>query len=108
MLKSWFELTMLSLESQSVIGLRLVKLASGGQQAQVEVERMLSEKIGAAIAATNALATGGSASAVIEIYRKAVRKNEHRLAPRRRRTRCCWHCPSANRTGHSGCHSPDS
>jgi|HubBroStandDraft_6_1064221.scaffolds.fasta_scaffold216788_1 hypothetical protein len=85
MLKSWFELTMLSLESQSVIGLRLMKLAGGGPQAQVEVERMLSEKIGAAIAATHTLATGGSASAVIEIYRKAVKKNKRRLASPRRR-----------------------
>jgi len=33
---------------------------------------MISEKIGAAIAATHTLATGGSASAVIEIYRKAA------------------------------------
>jgi hypothetical protein len=85
MWKSWFELTMLSLEAQSVIGLRLMRLAGGGPLAQVEIEWMISEKIGAAIAATNALATGGSASAVIEIYRKAVRKNEHRLASRRRR-----------------------
>jgi hypothetical protein len=85
MLKSWFELTMLSFEAQSVIGLRLMRLAGGGPLAQVEIEWMISEKIGAAIAATNALATGGSASAVIEIYRKAVRKNEHRLASRRRR-----------------------
>jgi hypothetical protein len=85
MLKSWFELTMLSLESQSVIGLRLMKLAGGGPQAQVEVERMLSEKIGAAIAATHTLATGGSASAVIEIYRKAVKKNKRRLGSPRRR-----------------------
>jgi hypothetical protein len=82
MWKSWFELTMLSLEAQSVIGLRLMRLAGGGPLAQVEIEWMISEKIGAAVAATNAVATGGSASAVIEIYRKAVRKNEHRLASR--------------------------
>jgi hypothetical protein len=82
MWKSWFELTMLSLEAQSVIGLRLMRLAGGGPLAQVEIERMISEKMGAAIAATNALATGGSASAVIEIYRKAVSKNENRLASR--------------------------
>ena len=80
-----FELTMLSFEAQSVIGLRLMRLAGGGPLAQDEIEWMISEKIGAAIAATTALATGGSASAVIEIYRKAVRKNEHRLGSRRRR-----------------------
>jgi hypothetical protein len=85
MWKSWFELTMLSFEAQSVIGLRLMRLAGGGPLAQDEIEWMISEKIGAAIAATTALATGGSASAVIEIYRKAVRKNEHRLGSRRRR-----------------------
>jgi hypothetical protein len=85
MLESWFELTMLSFEAQSVIGLRLARLAGGGLLAQDEIEWMISEKIGAAIAATTALATGGSASAVIEIYRKAVRKNEHRLGSRRRR-----------------------
>jgi hypothetical protein len=44
---------------------------------------MISEKISAAIAATHTLAIGGSASAVIEIYRKAAKKNKRRLAPRR-------------------------
>ena len=86
MLKFWFNLTMLSLEVQSVIGLRLMKLAGGGPAAPVEAQRMVKEKISAAIAATHALSTGGSVSTVITIYRRAVKDNARRLASRRRRT----------------------
>ena len=79
MLKFLHSLTMLSFESQSVIGLRLTTLARGGMAAQVEAQRMIAEKISAAIAATHALSTGESATKVVGIYRKAVKANARRL-----------------------------
>jgi hypothetical protein len=79
MLKVLHNLTMLSFEAQTVIGLRLLKFAGGGPAADAEALRMVTEKISAAIAATHALSTGRSASSVIEIYRKTVKDNTRRL-----------------------------
>jgi hypothetical protein len=76
--------TMLAVEAQSVIGLRLMKLGSGGTAAQAEVQRMLTEKASALIEATTTVASGGCAHKVIAGYRKHVRANSRRL---RRRSR---------------------
>ncbi|MDR7040199.1 MULTISPECIES: hypothetical protein [Methylobacterium] len=80
----WWKLgidaTMLALESQQVIGLRLVKLSAGGAAAQVEAQRMVSEKIMAAGEAAILVATGGSAAGVVAGYRRKVRANARRLA----------------------------
>ena len=78
--------TMLAVEAQTVIGLRLVMLGAGGTAAQTEVHRMVTEKASALIEATAALASGGSAHKVIAGYRKRVRANSRRL--RRRSQRC--------------------
>jgi|HubBroStandDraft_6_1064221.scaffolds.fasta_scaffold352730_2 hypothetical protein len=85
MLKFMHDLTMLSFEAQTVIGLRVLKFADGGPAAHAEARRMVTEKIGAAWTATQAISSGGSASAVFEIYRKAVKNNARRLASRRPR-----------------------
>ena len=74
--------TMLAVEAQTVIGLRLVMLGAGGTAAQTEVHRMVTEKASALIEATAALASGGSVHKVIAGYRKRVRANSRRLRRR--------------------------
>ena len=68
---------MLALESNRVIGLRLAKLMRGGKGAQLEAERMVSEKIRAA-AKAGALA-GASRDEIVRQYRKRVKVNAKRL-----------------------------
>ncbi len=45
MLDYWFALTMLAIESNEVVGLRLAKLITGGDAAWYEADLMVSEKI---------------------------------------------------------------
>jgi hypothetical protein len=78
--------TMLAVEAQTVIGLRLMKLGSGGTAALPEVHRMVAEKASAIVEATATLARGGSAHKVVAGYRKRVRANSRRL---RRRSQSC-------------------
>jgi hypothetical protein len=51
MLKSWMKLSsdaaLLGFEAQQVIGLRLLRIAAGGEGASFETERMVTEKIAA-------------------------------------------------------------
>ncbi|MCE4222498.1 hypothetical protein HCU64_01925 [Methylobacterium sp. C25] len=82
----WWKLgmdtAMLALESQAVIGLRLAKLAAGGTGAQIEAQRMISEKMFAAGEAAMTMATGGSTQSVVSGYRRKVRANQRRLSRR--------------------------
>ncbi|AWN43703.1 hypothetical protein U8607_11560 [Methylobacterium durans] len=84
MFGTWWKLgidaTMLALESQQVIGMRLVKLSAGGTAAQVEAQRMVSEKIMAAGEAALLVASGGSTARVVAGYRRKVRANARRLS----------------------------
>jgi hypothetical protein len=61
-LGEWFGLSMdmwmLGLESSSVIALRTMKLAAGGAAAQLEAERMVSEKVSAGMALAQDVAFG--------------------------------------------------
>jgi hypothetical protein len=45
----WFPAAMLALESNRVVALRLMKLATGGRRARAEASRMVGEKVGEAI-----------------------------------------------------------
>lgn len=82
------DMTRLSVEASFVIGLRMMKLAGGGQAATAEAQRMVLEKITTAnvLAVENAiaLATGESLHSVgersVAKYRKAVRANHKRLS----------------------------
>ena len=74
-----FAVAMLDLEAQTVIGLRLMKLACGGLAAQIEAQQMVSEKISASIEAAGNLMMGGSPDAVIARYREHVADNTKRL-----------------------------
>jgi hypothetical protein len=87
---SWMTLAsdawMLTFEASTVIGLRTLKLAAGGTDAQAEASRMVAEKIDTAMALQAEALTGGlgftpmaSAGIVIKRYRRKVRANRKRL-----------------------------
>ncbi|MDE2362104.1 MAG: hypothetical protein KGM42_05450 [Hyphomicrobiales bacterium] len=74
-----FDMTMLAIESQQVIALRLAQLAMGGPAASREARRMVSEKAAAAVETGIHLAAGGGPHKVVGNYRKKVRANRDRL-----------------------------
>ncbi len=82
-----FQSTMLAIESQQVIAMRLAKFAMGGPDVQREAELMVSEKL-ASMAETSQMmmmaALGGKhdldAHKVVHHYRKKVSANVKRLS----------------------------
>jgi len=83
MFGTWMKLalntSMLALEAQQVIGLRLLKLTLGGPAASREANRMVAEKMTAFGEASAGVATGGTPASVVKGYRKRVRANRRRL-----------------------------
>lgn len=79
----WYAMMMLAIESNSVIGLRLVKLAGGGTDAHHEAHLMVGEKVGAAFEAGAMLMAGGTVALVVDRYREHVAANSTRLLPTR-------------------------
>jgi hypothetical protein len=85
----------LGMEMQSVIALRLMRLAAGGASGRSEASRMIAEKIAAAgeaqMAGASAVMTGRPGNAVagkvLRVLRKRVRANKRRLSPKGRRRR---------------------
>lgn len=81
-----FESTMLAIESQQVIAMRLTKFAFGGPDVQREAELMVSEKLDSMAEASRMLmmsALGGKsdgATKVVKHYRKKVSANVKRLS----------------------------
>jgi len=69
-----------NLQAQRVIGLRLLKLAKGGPDAQKEVHQMVSEKLAASAEAATSLASGNSVESVVRRYRAIMGANEKRLS----------------------------
>jgi hypothetical protein len=94
MFNPWFALTFktmqLGLEAQSVIALRMMRLASGGASAKAEMSRMMIEKgsafAEAQVAATAAVMAGRKdhvvASKALKVVRKRVKANKRRLSRR--------------------------
>jgi hypothetical protein len=80
MFKFWYDATMLAFESQRVIALRMLTLASGGARARTEASRMTTEKVAASVAAAATMMTGGSPGAVMSQVRRKVRANSRRLS----------------------------
>jgi hypothetical protein len=84
MFKNWMRLTfdtaMLAVETQRVIGLRLMNLSGGGSAARAEALRMISEKPTAVAEAALTLARGGSPETVIRRYRSKVQSYKRRLS----------------------------
>ena len=77
----------LGLEASAVMGLRALKIAQGGPGSQAEAERMVAEKVEAAMALQVRALTGGlggtpaSVSArTLAHYRRKVRANRRRLS----------------------------
>jgi hypothetical protein len=83
-LKAW----QVGLEAQSVIALRMLRLAAGGARAEAEASRMVTEKILAAGEAQMSAATAAMrgrkkhivAGKALNAYRKRVRANRRRLS----------------------------
>ncbi|MDE2579345.1 MAG: hypothetical protein KGL46_11105 [Hyphomicrobiales bacterium] len=74
------ESTMLAIEAQQVIALRLVYLSLGGPSAVRESQRMAVEKAVAALEHGVRVANGASTGDMVQIYRHKVRANRSRLA----------------------------
>jgi len=78
---------MLPLQTQSVIALRLMRVAAGGASARSEMQRMVTEKVQALGEAQTAAAIGAVsgrsgrqiAKKVAGVYKKRVRRNRRRL-----------------------------
>jgi hypothetical protein len=85
MLSSWLRLTtattMLAVEAQGVIGLRLAEIAAGRGSVE-ETQRMVAEKVLALSQAAAIVGGGGSGHRVVAAYRRAVRANARRLRRR--------------------------
>jgi hypothetical protein len=94
MLNPWISLGMqawqVGLEAQSVIALRMLRLAAGGARAETEAARMVTEKVLAAGEAQMAAATAAMlghkdhvvAGKALAAYSKRVRANKRRLSRR--------------------------
>jgi hypothetical protein len=86
-MNAWIEAAHFGADSQRVIALRMMRLASGGPQAATEAQQMVSEKIAAFGEAQGlmltALMTGSSletaAAKAYVPYRRCVRANSRRL-----------------------------
>jgi hypothetical protein len=77
----------LGAEAASVIGLRTIKIATGGPAATAEAELMVKEKIAAALALQGLAMSGalgfsapGIAAKTLAHYRRRVRANRRRLS----------------------------
>ena len=85
-----FKAIELVIEAQSVIALRMMRLAAGGARGRAEASRMVAEKVGALAeaqtAAAAAILTGRRqkvvAGKVLNTYKKRVRANRRRLTRR--------------------------
>ena len=92
MFNPWLSLSLkafqLGIEAQSVIALRMLSFAAGGANAQAEANRMVTEKILAAVEAQTAAAVAamrGSkthvvAGKAVNAYGKRIRANRRRLS----------------------------
>ena len=82
MLGPWIQLTidttLLGLEAQNVMSLRLAQIATG-QGTPAETQLMISEKMLAFMDAAMTVAAGGSAHKVVNSYRQRVQANAERL-----------------------------
>jgi hypothetical protein len=76
-----YETTMLAIEANSVIGLRLLKIGQGGVDAVQEAHLMVQEKVDAGAEAMATLVGGGSIETVLAGYRRRVAFNAQRLSP---------------------------
>jgi hypothetical protein len=76
---TWYQLTMLAIESQTVMALRMMRLAKGGKVAAREAQRMVTEKAIAGSVAAATIMAGGGVDNAIKKTRARVRRNTRRL-----------------------------
>jgi len=86
-LRIGFDAWLLGLEASFTVGLRALKMMSGGRAAEAEARRMISEKIDAGQSLQAKALTGGlgmtapsAAAKTLKHYRRKVRANRRRLA----------------------------
>jgi hypothetical protein len=70
----------LAFESGNVIGLRMMKMMSGGSGSRDEANLMVMEKVLAMFEASASLMAGGTAGSVVDRYREHVAANAKRLS----------------------------
>jgi hypothetical protein len=70
----------LAIEANEVIGLRMMKIISGGPDAMTEMQLMITEKINASAEAGTSLIFGQSPTAVMARVREHVANNQRRLS----------------------------
>ena len=70
----------LVVETNEVIGLRMMKIISGGPDAMAEIQLMITEKINASAEAGTSLIFGQSPTAVMARVRGHVANNQRRLS----------------------------
>ena len=75
-----YDAARLGYEMQTVMALRMLKLARGGLAAEAEAQRMMTEKGVAFAEAATTLATGGSMDKVVRRVRSRVNQNKRRLS----------------------------
>jgi hypothetical protein len=86
--RNWIDAGRFALDTQAVIALRMIKIASGGPLATAEAQRMVAEKVAALAVAQltggMALATGKSpeiaARRAIGSVHRSIRANRRRLS----------------------------
>jgi hypothetical protein len=89
--KPWLDAMRFGFEVQSVIGLRLIKIAAGGAESNAEVTRMVTEKVkalaDAQTAGAVALAQGKSVKTATKRamtpIKRSVRANHRRLSKKK-------------------------
>jgi hypothetical protein len=94
MFSPWFEFSLkavrMGVEAQSVIALRMLRMAAGGTRAEAEASRMVTEKVAAAAEAqvvATVAAIGGKpqhvgANKALKVFKKRVAANRRRLSRR--------------------------
>jgi hypothetical protein len=92
MFNPWIVLSLkavqMGVEAQSVIALRMLRLATGGARMEAEASRMVTEKVAAAaeaqaactVSALSGRSPHGVASKALRVVKKRVRANKRRLA----------------------------
>ena len=84
MFSTWMKFSLdaarLGYEVQTVMTLRMLKIARGGKAAEAEAQCMMTEKGVAFAEAAATLATGGSMKKVVRRVRSRVNQNKRRLS----------------------------
>jgi hypothetical protein len=84
MFSTWMKFSIdaarLGYEVQTVLALRMLRLARGGKLAEREARRMVAEKGAAFAEAASTLATGGSMKKVVRRVCSRISKNKSRLS----------------------------